>query len=248
MAASEAVVQVALDRASPVPLYFQLAEQLTAAISDGRAQPGDPFENEVAMSERLGLSRPTVRRAIHHLVDQGLLVRRRGLGTFVASRRVHRRVSKGSLYEDLSIQGRNPSTTVLRHEIETNARAAAALDLDPETELLAIKRLRMADGEPLAIMQNWLPPRHSGITRQQLEERGLYSMLRDQGVGSVVAHQSVAARLPTADERTLLDISSRLPIIAVTRTAFDPSGAPVEHAEHAYRSDGYTIDLVLEES
>ncbi|WP_420113133.1 GntR family transcriptional regulator [Pseudactinotalea sp.] len=248
MAKGEAVVQVALDRASPVPLYFQLAEQLTAAISDGRAQPGDPFENEVAMSERLGLSRPTVRRAIHHLVDQGLLVRQRGLGTFVASRRVHRRVSKGSLYEDLAIQGRNPSTSVLRHDIEKNARAAAALDLDPETDLLALRRLRLADGEPLAIMQNWLPPRHSSITREQLETRGLYSMLRDQGVGSVVAHQSVAARLPTADERTLLDISSRLPVIAVTRTAFDPGGAPVEHAEHVYRSDGYTIDLVLEES
>lgn len=246
--ADEAVVQVALDRASPVPLYFQLAEQLTASIADGYAQPGDPFENEVAMSERLGLSRPTVRRAIHHLVDQGLLVRQRGRGTFVASRRVHRRASKGSLYEDLSIQGRNPSTKVLKYEIVRDARAATALDLDPDTELLALKRLRLADGEPLAIMHNWLPPRHSSITREQLESRGLYSMLRDRGVGSVVAHQSVAARLPTAEERDLLTISSRLPVIAVSRTAFDPSGAPVEHAEHVYRSDGYTIDLVLEEN
>lgn len=248
MAADEAVIPVALDRESPVPLYYQLAEQLTAAISEGRAQPGDPFENEVAMSERLGLSRPTVRRAIHHLVDQGLLVRRRGLGTFVASRRVHRRVSKGSLYEDLSIQGRHPSTAVLDHEIEKNSRVAATLDLDPETDLLSVRRLRKAEGEPLAIMQNWLPPRHSRITREQLETRGLYSVLRDQGVGSVVAHQSISARLPTAEERELLEISSRLPVIAVTRTAFDPSGAPVEHAEHVYRSDGYTIDLVLEES
>lgn len=231
-----------------MPLYFQLAEQLTAAIADGQAQPGDLFENEVAMSERLGLSRPTVRRAIHHLVDQGLLVRRRGLGTFVASRRVHRRASKGSLYEDLSIQGRSPSTKVLKHEIEREPRAATALDLDPDTQLLALKRVRYADGEPLAIMQNWLPPRHSSITREQLESRGLYSMLRDQGVGSVVAHQSVSARLPTVDERGLLEISSRLPVIAVSRTAFDPTGAPVEHAEHVYRSDGYTIDLVLEEN
>lgn len=248
MAADESVIPVALDRASPVPLYFQLAEQLTAAIAEGDALPGDPFENEVAMSVRLGLSRPTVRRAIHHLVDQGLLVRRRGLGTFVASRQVHRRVSKGSLFEDLAVQGRNPSTSVLRHEMETNARAATALDLDPATELLALKRLRLADGESLAIMQNWLPPRHIAITREQLEARGLYSMLRDHGVGSVVAHQSVSARLPTGEERKLLDISSRLPVIAVQRTAFEPSGAPVEHAEHVYRSDGYTIDLVLEES
>ncbi|ACQ82428.1 transcriptional regulator, GntR family [Beutenbergia cavernae DSM 12333] len=248
MAEEHAVIQVALDRASPVPLYFQLAEQLTSAITDGHAQPGDPFENEVAMSERLGLSRPTVRRAIHHLVDQGLLVRKRGLGTFVASRRVHRRVSKGSLYEDLSIQGRHPSTEVLKVASEQYPKAATALELDPGTELLALRRLRFADGEPLAIMQNWLPPRHSSITQEQLEARGLYAVLRDHGVGSVVAHQSVSARLPTAEERALLKISSRLPVIAVSRTAFDPSGAPVEHAEHVYRSDGYTIDLVLEEN
>ncbi|QOR70074.1 GntR family transcriptional regulator [Ruania alkalisoli] len=246
--ADEAVVQVALDRASPVPLYFQLAEQLTAAITDGKAQAGDSFENEVAMSERLGLSRPTVRRAIHHLVDQGLLVRQRGLGTFVASRRVHRRASRGSLYDDLSSQGRKPSTHVLEYGIENEPKAAGSLDLDADTQLLAVKRLRLADGEPLAIMRNWLPPRHSSITREQLEARGLYSLLRDHGVGSVVAHQSVAARLPTVEERGVLKISSRLPVIAVSRTAFEPTGAPVEHAEHVYRSDGYTIDLVLEEN
>ena len=133
-------------------------------------------------------------------------------------------------------------------EATREAEHATALDLEPDTELLAIKRLRRADGDPLALMQNWLPPRHSAITQEQLETRSLYSMLRDQGVGSVVAHQSVAARLPTGEEQKLLEISSRLPVIAVTRTAFDPSGAPVEHAEHVYRSDGYTIDLVLEES
>ncbi|RIQ37820.1 GntR family transcriptional regulator [Jiangella rhizosphaerae] len=248
MPAGEAVVPVALDRASPIPLYFQLAEQLAAAIAGGQAQPGDPFENEVAMSERLGLSRPTVRRAIHHLVDQGLLVRRQGRGTFVTSRRVHRRVSKGSLYEDLSIQGRSPSTKVLTRANERYPKAAAALDLDPDAELLALRRLRFADGEPLAIMQNWLPPRFNSITREQLEQRGLYSMLRDHGVGSVVAHQSISARLPTAEESELLEISGRLPVIALSRTAFEPGGAPVEHAEHVYRSDGYAIDLVLEEN
>lgn len=248
MTAKEAAVPVKLDRDSPVPLYFQLAGQLAAAITEGEAQPGDPFENEVAMSERLGLSRPTVRRAIYYLVDQGLLVRRRGRGTFVTSRRVHRRVSNGSLYEDLSTQGRNPSTKVLGLADERYPKAAAALELDSDTELLALRRLRFADGEPLAIMQNWLPPRFGPITHEQLEQRGLYSMLRDHGVGSVVAHQSISARLPTAEECELLKISDRLPVIAVSRTAFEPGGAPVEHADHVYRSDGYVIELVLEES
>jgi len=244
----ETVVPVALDRSSPIPLYFQLAEQLKRGISDGRAQPGDLFENEVAMSERVGLSRPTVRRAIHHLVQQGLLVRQRGLGTFVASRHVHRRANKGSLHEDLAAQGRHPTTVVLRHALESSAVASAALDLDPDSELLSLRRLRLADGEPLAIMHNWLSPRFSSVTAEQLEARGLYATLRDHGVGPVVAHQSIAARLPTHAECELLGISPRVPVIAVTRTAFDPSGLPVEYAEHVYRSTDYRIDLTLEES
>ena len=91
MAALAIPVDLRIDRSSPIPLYHQLAEQLSAAVMDGRLEPGDPFENEMAMCERLGLSRPTVRRAIQEMVDQGLLVRRRGVGTTVANRKVHRR-------------------------------------------------------------------------------------------------------------------------------------------------------------
>src|SRR4051795_8884724 len=110
-------VPVAIDRSSPVPLYHQLAEQLMASIADGRLQPGDPFENEMALAERLQLSRPTVRRAIQELVDQGLLVRRRGLGTTVANRKVHRKFELSSLFDDLQRAGRSPRTVVL--ELQT---------------------------------------------------------------------------------------------------------------------------------
>ena len=99
-------VDVRIDRETPVPLYHQLAEQLSASIASGVLQPGDPFENEVAMAERLRLSRPTVRRAIQELVDQGMLVRRRGLGTTVADRKVHRQAELSSLFDDLRREGR----------------------------------------------------------------------------------------------------------------------------------------------
>src|SRR6476659_3918229 len=122
-------VRVTIDRRSPVPLYHQLAEQLSHAISSGQLQPGDPFENEIDVAERLQISRPTVRRAIQELVDQGLLVRRRGLGTTVANSKVHRKFELTSLYDDLLREGREPRTTVIEHEISTNERAASALDL-----------------------------------------------------------------------------------------------------------------------
>lgn len=118
-------IPVMIDRASPVPLYHQLAEQLTAAVEDGTLQPGDPFENELALADRLDLSRPTVRRAIAELVSRGLLVRRRGVGTAVASEVIHRRDELTSLFEDMERKGKRPITRVLdidRHSVTPGLR------------------------------------------------------------------------------------------------------------------------------
>src|SRR3954447_5769977 len=139
------LVDLRIDRGSPVPPYHQLAEQLSSAIREGQLEPGAPCENELAMCERLGLSRPTVRRAIQEMVDQGLLVRRRGGGTTVANRKVHRRFELSSLFDDLQRAGRSPHTVVLDLDIVRDARAAAALDLDEASELLAITRVRLVE-------------------------------------------------------------------------------------------------------
>ncbi|PRY58803.1 GntR family transcriptional regulator [Knoellia remsis] len=245
--ATPQLVDVSIDRTSPVPLYHQLAEQLCAAVTDGRLQPGDPFENEVALAQRLGLSRPTVRRAIQELVDKGLLVRRRGLGTTVANRKVHRRVALSSLHDDLDREGRTPRTEVLSHGHEVNAEAASALDLPPDTELLAITRLRYAGDAPLAVMRNWLPPAYGDISRDELEATGLYAALRARGVHAVVAHQSIAARMPTPAERRHLRIRGSQPVLTMTRMAFDSAGAAVEYGDHSYRAEDYTIDLMVDE-
>ncbi|GMA41691.1 GntR family transcriptional regulator [Mobilicoccus caccae] len=189
---------VVIDRTSPVPLYHQLSEQLTALIEDGILKPGDPFENELALAQRLRLSRPTVRRAISELVSRGLLVRRRGIGTTVANQVVHRRDELTSLYEDLVRAGRTPSTEVL--ELQTGVvdeRAAEALGLAPDAGLVAITRLRSADDGPLAVLRNWLPPEYGDLTRESLEAEGLYALLRARGRQPVVAHQTIGARGPT---------------------------------------------------
>jgi GntR family transcriptional regulator len=240
-------INVLIDRSSPVPLYHQLAEQLSASITGGQLQPGDPFENEVAVAERLGLSRPTVRRAIQELVDQGLLVRRRGLGTTVANRKVHRRFELTSLYDDLQRDGREPRTTVLRLETVVHEPAASALDLPPDAPLLFVTRVRCAGDLPLAVLKNWLPPAHSDLTREELERQGLYAALRDRGVRPVVAQQSIGARMPTAAERRHLDIHGTHPVLTMTRMAFDAAGQAVEYGDHCYRASDYTIDLMVDE-
>jgi DNA-binding GntR family transcriptional regulator len=240
-------VPVTIDRSSPVPLYHQLAEQLSRAIAEGKLQPGDPFENEIAVAERLQLSRPTVRRAIQELVDQGLLIRRRGLGTTVSNRKVHRKAELTSFFDDLRRAGQEPHTVVLSMETEEDERAASGLDLPPHTPLLHVARVRYADDTPLAVMHNWLPPDYSDITEEELTTGGLYAALRNRGAKPVVAQQSIGARMPTAAERRHLSMKASQPVLTMTRMAFDASGKAVEFGDHCYRASDYTIDLMVDE-
>src|SRR3954465_10668138 len=108
---------VVVNRSSPVPLYFQVAEQIEGAIQGGQLAPGDRIANEVALADQLGLSRPTVRQAIQTLVDKGLLVRKRGVGTQVVNAPIRRPVELPSLYDDLTRRGLRPTTTVLVLEL-----------------------------------------------------------------------------------------------------------------------------------
>ena len=239
---------IQLDRSSPVPLYHQLAEQLTAAITDGRLRPGDAFENEIGMSDRLSLSRPTVRRAISELVNQGLLVRRRGIGTTVANQMVHRKAELTSLYDDLAREGRAPRTEVLSLDCEAHDdRAAAVLELSPSTPLVSIVRLRYANDLPLAIMRNWLPPALNDLTLEQLTNDGLYAVLRARGIRPTVARQRIGARNATAEERRTLHMSKAEPLITMTRSAYAADGSPVEYGNHCYRADQYSVDVVVSE-
>ncbi len=237
---------VVIDRNSPVPLYHQLAQQLTLAIDEGVLQPGDPFENELALAERLVLSRPTVRRAIAELVSRGLLVRRRGIGTTVASRVIHRRQELTSLLEDLQGSGRKPTTRVLQLvTAKTDDRAAEILGLPLETPLVFIERLRSADDQPIALLRNWLPPMFADFTVEALTTHGLYELMRDKGVQMAVAHQTIGARRPNSAERRYLNLAHGDPVLTMSRTAYDGNGVAVEFGDHAYRYDQHAFDVTV---
>lgn len=237
-----------LDRGSPVPLYHQLAEQLAAAVRTGVLLPGDGLENELAMMDRLDVSRATVRRAIQQLVTQGLLVRRRGRGTTVADRLVHRKVELTSLYDDLVGAGREPRTEVLQHRRGADTEGAAGLGLvDDDEALLYLERVRYADDEPIALLRNWLPPALADIDATALEGDGLYAVLRARGVRPQVAHQTISARPPSARERRLLGIGRGQPVLTMTRLALAADGTPIEYGSHCYPAAAYNITVMIDE-
>ncbi|MFG2120103.1 GntR family transcriptional regulator [Streptomyces sp. NPDC048710] len=235
-----------LDRTSPVPLYYQLAQQLEAAIEHGILAPGNLLGNEVDLSVRLGLSRPTVRQAIQSLVDKGLLVRRRGVGTQVVHSQVKRPLELSSLYDDLESAGQGPTTRVLRNErVPAGADVAAALGIAEGAEVVVLERLRCTHGQPVAFLCNYLPAALLELDTERLESTGLYRMMRSVGITLHSARQTVGARSATAEEAALLDEKEGAALLTMQRTAYDDTGRPVEYGTHVYRASRYAFDFQL---
>ncbi|MBM9618347.1 GntR family transcriptional regulator [Streptomyces zhihengii] len=235
-----------MDRNSPVPLYFQLAQQLESAIERGALTPGSLLGNEIELAARLGLSRPTVRQAIQSLVDKGLLVRRRGVGTQVVHSQVRRPLELSSLYDDLEAAGQHPATKVLAHAVEpADARVAAALGIAEGSDVRMIERLRYAHGEPMARLRNHLPARLLDCDTERLESTGLYRLMRAAGITLHSARQSVGARAAGPADAELLGEEAGAPLLTMERTTFDDTGRAVEFGAHVYRASRYSFEFQL---
>ena len=237
---------VEVDRTSPVPLYFQVATRLQELIEKGEIGVGARIENEVDLAERLGVSRPTTRRAIQYLVERGMLVRKRGVGTQVVHPKVRRPVELSSLYDDLVNSDRAPRTEVLDLKVvPAGQEIAGALELPPGTPVTWIERLRYAGGEPLALMHNAIPVDLLPLTAQDLAEHGLYEILRRAGFVPRIATQVIGARSATAAEAKTLDEKRGASLLTMTRTAWDAGGRALEYGSHVYRASRYSFELNL---
>ena len=237
---------ITVDRYSPVPMYYQVAQQLEHAIETGELPPGTRLDGELALAQALGVSRPTLRRAIEYLVDRGYLVRRRAVGTQVVHPKVRRPVELTSLYDDLSASRKDPRTTVLSLErVQATDRVAHALGLEDGVEVVAMERLRYADDQPLAIMRNWLPVGLVALDREQLERTGLYQLMRSAGINLHLASQTVGARGASTAEARLLQARKGEPLLTMSRTTYNENGQPVELGDHIYRASLYSFEIVL---
>ena len=231
-----------------MPLYFQIAENLKAAIEQGELRAGDLLDNGIQISERLNVSVPTVRQAIQRLTHEGFVVRQRGVGTVVVHRPIQRRLALSSLHEDLMAAGLEPATTVLSARlVSAEEDVATALGVPTGETVLRIDRLREADGEPLAVMCNYLPADILKVADAEcaLSKFGLYERLRQQGVQLHSAEEVIGARKITAAEARLLKVPRSSTVLTMTRIAIDATGRAIEYGVHAYLADRYSFRVAL---
>ena len=235
-----------VDRTSPIPLYYQVAKHLEAAIDGGRLPPGTRFASELNLAEDLNLSRPTVRRAMGYLVDRGLLVRRRGIGTEVVKPPVRRPLELTSLYDDLASTGQRPTTIVLMNEeIEAPSEVADALGISKGSGVIKLVRLRSASGQAIARMTNYFPANLFKVSSESLEQYGLYQLLRAAGIALQAANQSIGARRATAEEAQSLHESRGAALLTMQRVTYNQQGIAVEFGRHIYAASRYSFELSL---
>jgi DNA-binding GntR family transcriptional regulator len=231
-----------LNRSSPVPLYFQLAQHIENEIRSGNLVSGDRLENEVKIAEELGLSRPTVRAAFSYLVDKGLVLRRRGQGTVVTKGKVSRSLKLTSLFDDLAEAGKSPTTRVLHNEVvKASDLVKRALELADDQFVIYLERLRFGDGEPIALMHNFIPTSLVTMSNEMLEQHGFYELLRAGGVFPDHATQRISAKNSSTNESSLLNEPRGTALLTMERTTYDASGRAIEFGQHVYRASRYAL-------
>jgi len=180
------------------------------------------------------------------LVDKGLLVRKRGVGTQVVQSRIRRSVELTSLHDDLTRAGRRPTTRVLGLELlEASEDACDHLGVRPSDKVWSVERLRLVEDEPLALMHNIVPAEVVDLGAVDLERHGLYGALRDAGVRMRVANQEIGAQRAGARDARLLGERRGAPLLTMRRTAYDDKAKAVEYGIHVYRPELYSFQLTL---
>lgn len=240
---------IELDRGSPVPLYYQVARELERAIADGRLKRGDYIENELVLAEQWKVSRLTLRRSIQELVDSGLLVRRRGVGTQVVNDSVPKPPRLGSSFDELAERGMDPQTTVLAHErLVADDAVAEQLGLPPGSTVVYVERCRRVGGRRIALLRNWITLEAGGdITTEELATGGLFGIYRSKGIWPHSAIRRVAARSAGPVDAALLGVSLDAALLAVDSTMQDKLGRRIEVGHQLYDGASYTMELSVVE-
>lgn len=241
------VVKTRINKQSAIPLYHQLARVIEQTILDGDLKPADRLESETEMMRRYKLSRATVRKAIDLVEQRGLVIRKQGIGTTVASSEIIRPLELRSLFDDLVEAKQEPTTRVLTFETVQCPAEVVALcpELDEGEEVVHIRRLRSAAKQPVAILETWMRPARVSFGPSELARDGLYRLIQESGHVIHSALQQIGARLCDAVEAELLDEKPGQPLLTMTRATFDEEGELVEFGIHAYSAGRHRFELRL---
>jgi GntR family transcriptional regulator len=241
-----------LNRTSPVPLYYQLAESIRERVRSSELKPGDQLPSASTLSEQHRISRMTVLQAISSLVREGILVSIHGRGTFVAEPKLtHDALRLRGFTEELMQRGGNMTSQVLEQLVlPAPARVAIELELDSADLVVKIQRLRLSDATPMLLETIFLPARLCpGLELEDLATQSLYAVIKLRyQLRLVHAHQTLEATVANDFEGALFGIKPGTGMLLLEGVAQDEHNQPAEYYKGIYRGDRFKFSFASERS
>jgi len=234
-----------IDKMKGEPLHHQLKELIRAQILSGELETHAQLPSERELCDQYGISRTTVRRAMAELLSEGLVYTTIGKGTFVAPPPLQEELQPlSSFSEDMARRGMKASSQLLRLAVENaNDEHAALLGIPRGAEVVALSRLRLADGFPIAIQHIWLVHHLCPVvTNFDLKEHSLYDILTNQcGLKLAYADTSIRAVIATPNDCQLLQLAHPAAILLTEQKTYLEDGNVIEFAQSRFRGDQYTL-------
>jgi len=232
-----------IDKQSPIPMYYQIMSQLREKIAEGEYPVNSTLPPERELVETYQVSRMTIRQALTELVNEGILVRRKGIGTFVAPPKLEQKLhSLTSFTEDMAQRGMKAGSRIISFkETLPDPTIIKTLGVSAGEKVFEFVRLRLADEEPMALETTTLIAAICpGLQREDLEDQSLYMVLTDRwGIQLEYATQSLEPILAPLYEAMLLHVASGAPLLYMHRVTYDQNGLAFEHVKSFYRGDRY---------
>jgi len=233
-----------VDKKSPIPVYYQLKNIVFKKIQSGEFPAGSLIPSERDLGETLNISRMTVRQALNQLVSEGVLYREKGRGTFVSRTKIEQR-NIMSFSESVAKKGLVPSTKVLHFSKEQIAEDIAnILGLKAGENVYVIKRLRLANGIPVGIEENFLPEKYCpGLEKYDLTS-SMYKLIKEEYSFAVsYVDNVIESSKPSKDEREQLGISNSVPVLRVSGVNYTDTDLKLFYERSVYRSDEYKYSV-----
>jgi GntR family transcriptional regulator len=234
---------------APVPIYYQIKQDLQDKIINGFFKPNDRIPSEEALAKQYGISRMTARNAVTQLVNEGFLYRVHGKGTFVSKPRVEKSYAPlTGFVEDMRAKGFIPGSKVLSlNKIIPTSKVKKFLEIDGSKKVLEIIRMRYANAEPIVIQKAYIPVGAAPkLIEEDLENNSLYEILEQKyGLDLFKATQRMEAVSATKEQAVMLGLKRGNPLLYIERITCLEDGTPIEYVEMWYRGDRYAFEVDL---
>lgn len=241
-------MKIILDHNSSIPLHAQIEEQLRVIIKEDKFQKGIKLPNEVDMSKQLGISRSTLRQSINKLVYEGLLVRKKGIGTFVTKASINSKAQNWlSFTQEMKALGIQPKNYELHLSwVRPSEELCLFFDIKDDTRILKLERLRGNSEYPFVYFISYFNPR-IGLTGNEDFSRPLYEIL-EQDYNSIakLSKEEISAFSADSALAEKLEIKVGDPVLKRKRFVFDPGSRPLEYNIGFYKADSFTYNLEFE--